>query len=199
MRLYSYVVEHDHGWAPNPQGDYCTLVYCKFSKTGRRKNLVEEVSESDWILGTGGTGRNSSGHGTILYLMRVDRKMSLDAYLADSDFKGRVDHRNLGLGNAYALVSNHFFYLGSDAIPISRLPNRLRTAAIEKRGPGYRKDLPPSQVESLIQWFEVNVEPGRGDHMPCSPLESWQPTPSLLHIGLRRVGRCRPNRGCSEA
>lgn len=39
--LFSYIVDHDLGFAPNPFGGYCTLVRCKFGgKTGRR-NVVE--------------------------------------------------------------------------------------------------------------------------------------------------------------
>lgn len=39
--LFSYVVDHDLGFAPNPEGDYCTLVDCKFGGRAGHKNIVE--------------------------------------------------------------------------------------------------------------------------------------------------------------
>ena len=196
--LYSYVVEHDHGWAPNPQGNFCTLVYCKFSKSGRRKNLVENISEGDWILGTGGSGQNSSGHGTILYLMRVDKILPLQEYLAAPEFEGRIDCRDLNLGNRFALVSSHYFYFGNSAVPISELPSHLRYAQLEKRGPSYRKDLPPSQVKLLIEWFESRYKPGCNGE-PCSPMKNWSAKVVRSRIILKSVRKCRQVVVCSEA
>jgi hypothetical protein len=39
--LFSYVVDHDFGFAPNPKGDYYTLVHCKFGGRAGHKNIVE--------------------------------------------------------------------------------------------------------------------------------------------------------------
>ncbi len=45
-KLYSYVVEHDNGHAPNPYFGVCTLCRCKFRKhRGRPKNVVELAVE----------------------------------------------------------------------------------------------------------------------------------------------------------
>jgi hypothetical protein len=80
-RLFSYVVDHDLGYAPDPFGGYCSLVQCKFSKTGKRKNIVELAEVSDWILGTGGKGPNTAGNGRIIYIMRVDEKLTLSEHM----------------------------------------------------------------------------------------------------------------------
>lgn len=53
-RLFSYVVDHDLGFSPDPFGGYCTLVYCKFSRDGKHPNIVELAQASDWVIGTGG-------------------------------------------------------------------------------------------------------------------------------------------------
>lgn len=166
--LHSYVVDHDHGFAPNPSGKYCTLVHCKFSKGGR-KNLVEKARIGDWVLGTGGQSSHSAGNGRIVYLMRVDEKLPFDRYMRDTRFAGRVDHCDDAQGNQFALVSHHYFYFGRNAIPISDLPPRLRLAALEKRGPGFRSDLSESLADELVNWFERNYEVGvHGE--ACSPL-----------------------------
>jgi hypothetical protein len=33
--LFSYVVDHDEGYSPNPVGGFCTLANCKFSQSNR--------------------------------------------------------------------------------------------------------------------------------------------------------------------
>lgn len=64
-RLVSYVVHHDVGIAPHARGRYCTLCLCKLSWSGKR-NVVELADKGDWIVGTGGSGAQSAGHGRIV-------------------------------------------------------------------------------------------------------------------------------------
>jgi len=168
-KLYSYVVDHDHGFAPNPSGKYCTLVHCKFAKRGAKGNVVEMANVGDWILGTGGQSSDSAGNGCIIYLMRVDEKLDFGRYLRDTRFAGRLDHSDESQGNKFALVSRHFFYLGREAVGVSQLPHSLRGVGLEKRGPGFRSDLPSPLVQELVRWFEMTFEPGRHGE-PCSPL-----------------------------
>jgi hypothetical protein len=77
-KLYSYVVDHDHGFAPNPFGGFCTLVKCKYGS--KKCNIVEMAEEEDWIAGTGGVKAESAGHGKLIYAMRVDEKIPLADY-----------------------------------------------------------------------------------------------------------------------
>lgn len=58
-KLYSYVVDHNHGFAPNLFGMYCTLVHCKFAKPRGKRNLVEIANVGDWVLGTGGKAQTA--------------------------------------------------------------------------------------------------------------------------------------------
>ena len=167
-KLFSYVVDHDHGFAPNPFGKFCTLVHCKFSHSGR-KNVVEAAEPGDWILGTGGKSSDSSGNGTIIYLMRVDEKLPFPRYMRDRRFSGRLDHCDTGEGNKFALASTHFFYFGQNAVSVRCLPELFQRAGLEKRGPGFRSDLTFDLLQQFIQWFEGTFENGiHGD--PCSPL-----------------------------
>ena len=69
-KLFSYVVDHDLGFAPDPFGGFCTLAKCKY-RTSRR-NIVELAQVNDWIAGTGGVDlRKSAGHGKLIYAMRA--------------------------------------------------------------------------------------------------------------------------------
>ena len=78
MKLYSYVVARDYGFAPNPFYQFCTLGTCK---PGIRKSA--EVG--DWIVGTGSTKCGRKGH--IVFVMRVTEVMSFNDYYSDSRFK----------------------------------------------------------------------------------------------------------------
>ena len=51
-RLYSYVVDHDHVFAPCPFDGFCTLAKCKYGT--KKRNIVEMAEVGDWIGGTGG-------------------------------------------------------------------------------------------------------------------------------------------------
>ena len=167
-RLFSYVVDHDHGLAPNPADGLCTLVHCKFGGKHGRRNVVEIAKVGDWILGTGGRSKYTSGQGTILYLMRVDEKLPFDAYLANPRFTGRLDCIDQGEGNLFALVSHKFFYFGRNALLITALPLYLKPEFIPKRGPGFRSDYPPMLLPRLVAWFARYFRPGLYG-LPCAP------------------------------
>lgn len=167
--LYSYVVDHDHGFAPNPYHGICTLVHCKFGGHGGKRNIVEMVKVGDWILGSGGVSAESAGNGKIVFLMRVDEKLSFDNYLQDVRFIGRDDHEDFGGGNKYALVSTHYFYFGKNAIDTSEFPEDIPSQNLFKTGANYRSDYPISALNKLIDWFERSYLVGmHGDPVTSS-------------------------------
>ena len=168
--LFSYVVDHDLGFAPNPEGQCCTLVHCKFGGASGRRNIVELADEGDWVIGTGGAGKDSAGRGRIIYLMRVNRKLPFKKYLTDPRFNGRQDCHDFGDGNQFALVSRRYFYFGRNAVEISDLPKAL-ASNVEKRGAGFRRDYPPELLTKLVNWFSRRYETGaHGD--PCGSKEN---------------------------
>lgn len=168
-RFFSYVVDHDNGFAPNPFGGFCTLAKCKYRrKEGQRRNIVELAEVGDWIVGTGGVKNVSSGHGTLLYAMRVDEKLTLAEYYEDKRFRGRKgntldeSHRT----DTYALISQHFFYFGRNAICLAVIPKEHLSHSLEKKGPGFRSDFRMRFIEDFERWLENNYEIGiHGD--PC--------------------------------
>mgnify|MGYP000871419554 CR=1 FL=1 len=166
MKLYSYVVEHEHGLSPNPSNGFCTLVHCKFNKSGKRRNIVEMANVGDWVLGTGGNSSESIGNGKIIYLMRIDEKISFKDFLNDTRFKGRKDQVDNGHGNTYALISEYYYYFGRNAINI---PNEFLDFSLEKKGPGYRCDPSPNQIRLIVLWFETNFSIG-AHGTACRPI-----------------------------
>ncbi len=78
MRLFSYVVEHDQGFAPNPFYGVCTLANCK--------PLIRLTAEvGDLVVGTGSATAERTGH--LIYWMRVGEIMSFDEYWDDPRFQ----------------------------------------------------------------------------------------------------------------
>jgi hypothetical protein len=81
VNVYSYVVDHDTGYAPNPYCGLCTLCRCKFQEFAEgRRNIVELAEVRDWVIGTGGASKRSAGHGKLIYAMRVDEKPTREQY-----------------------------------------------------------------------------------------------------------------------
>ena len=78
MRLFSYTVVRDFGFAPNPFGGVCTLATCK-------PHIRKMASPGDWVIGTGSVGGNLRGR--LIYAMKVDEKLSFEDYWIDPRFQ----------------------------------------------------------------------------------------------------------------
>lgn len=159
-KLYSYVVEHIRGFAPHVDNYYCTLVHCKFSQTGFRKNVIELANVGDWIIGTGGKSSESSGKGTVVYLMRIDEKIPFHEFMKDKRFMGRDDQKDLGTNTTFALISKCFYYFGKQAVNLREMPNNLCAISIEKSGPAYRADFTVFEIQRIVSAFEERFAVG---------------------------------------
>ena len=160
-KLYSYVVDHDHGFAPNPCDGLCTLAKCKYGANGW-KNIVELAKKGDWIVGTGGANtKKSAGNGKLLYAMKVDKKMPLAEYCASHQGRIDADHED-DENSRFALMSRHFFYFGRNAITI---PKRL--LGIVQPGIGFRCKFTDEFVQKFVKWLESRESGVYG--APCQP------------------------------
>jgi putative DNA base modification enzyme with NMAD domain len=77
MRIYTYVVEHDLGFAPNPFHDVCTLACCK-------PKIRKYAKRGDLIIGTGAARPGRQGY--LIYWMRIGHVLSFDEYWNDPRF-----------------------------------------------------------------------------------------------------------------
>mgnify|MGYP000903574927 CR=1 FL=1 len=180
-KLYSYVVDHDYGYAPNPFDGYCTLAQCMYGE--KSKNITDVAEPGDWIVGTGGVKEVSAGHGKLIYAMRVDEKISLAEYHSDCRFKGRRDNKQSDKGKMtrYALISQQYFYFGKNAIQISKIPHIYLDHPLEKKGPRYRCDFDPRFVKEFTTWLERKYRTGiHGD--PCGSSENTARVRLRCHI-----------------
>ncbi len=79
MKLYSYIVTHDTGFAPNPFWGFCTLACCK-------PKIRKAAQKGDWIVGLSEKAKGNR----IIYVMRVDEKLTFAEYFRDSRFTAKI-------------------------------------------------------------------------------------------------------------
>lgn len=77
MKIFSYVVSRDFGFAPNPFFNYCTLATCK-------PKIRKDAKIGDWIIGTNSTIKNNPRH--LVFAMKVEEKITFNEYWTDSRF-----------------------------------------------------------------------------------------------------------------
>jgi Nucleotide modification associated domain 2 len=83
VTMFSYVIEHDLGFAPNPFHGACTLACCK-------PVIRKSAKVGDYILGTGAVEPNLEGY--LTYWMRVDEILTFDQYWKDQRFRRKKPH-----------------------------------------------------------------------------------------------------------
>lgn len=143
MRLYSYIVSYDGGFAPCVANGLCTLACCK-------PRIRKTARYGDWVAGTTPKKR---GSGRLVYLMRVERAFSFAEYYRDREMRRRPDNiyrptpdgnyvqkRNSAHGpeNFYKdlsadriLASREFVYFGENAPTI---PSTFREFVAHRQG-----------------------------------------------------------------
>ncbi|WP_434345580.1 hypothetical protein ACN6A1_26700 [Myxococcus virescens] len=78
MKLYSYIVARDFGFAPNPFHGFCTLATCK-------PRIRSGAGVGDWIIGTGAKKKYKFA-GRLIYAMQVSEVLDFDRYWTDPRF-----------------------------------------------------------------------------------------------------------------
>ncbi len=103
MRLFSYVVDRDYGFAPNPFFGVCSLATCK--------PIIRRVgSVGDWVIGTGSSSRNRRGF--LVYAMRVTETMKFNEYWENERFDRK--RPNLRGSKKQAFGDNIYFKNDAD-------------------------------------------------------------------------------------
>lgn len=92
MRLFTYVVARDFGFAPNPFGGACTLATCK-------PDIRRQAAVGDWVAGIASKAEKATP--SLIYAMRVDEAMTYEAYWADPRFAHKKPERSSSLRHAY--------------------------------------------------------------------------------------------------
>ena len=182
MRLYSYILKDDYGFAPNPFFGNCTLACCK-------PKIRKGAQIGDWVVGL--TPKPLGNR--VAYAMRVDEKLTFTEYWNDPRFSckkpdytrdGAVyrqgdniyepaspgcfrqlhsrhsdgelecsEHKTRDLEGTFVLIANRFFYFGSGAIA---LPTQFSCLVV---GRAHKCNFPESLVQEFIS-FVSNRQPG---------------------------------------
>ena len=157
MTLYSYVVEHDNGYAPNPSNGICTLAYCKYP-------MRRYVGENDYVVGL--AGARYKRHVTVewppvVYAMRVTQVCGFEEFESDPRYTGHVQYDENAeeekTKTNRVLVSTDFIYWGDYEEP---LPPELRDLRV---GRNYKCHFAPEVVEAFIKWFNGFPQGQRGE------------------------------------
>lgn len=118
MRLHSYVVARDYGFAPNPFFTICTLATCK-------PKIRSTAAVGDWVIGTGSRQRNRQNH--VVYAMRVTEAMTFEQYWNDSRFQRKKP--TLGAVRSRPSATTFISVIPQAATGVSWIPTiALRTA-----------------------------------------------------------------------
>ena len=180
MRAFSYVVETDSGFAPNPFWGFCTLATCK-------PRIRRAAKVGDWVFGSGSVRMDM--HNRIIFAMRVDEIISFELYNIDPRFEKKkpvlsgtyeercgdnvysLDDDNVwvqrpcfhcqddietDLSGENVLISQHFWYFGKKAPLVP-----MEHSQIIKRGRGEASNsIPDSAITGAITWLEQKYLPG---------------------------------------
>lgn len=182
MRLFSYVVEHDEGFAPNPFHGFCTLANCK--------PLIRQTAVlGDLVVGTGSATAARSDH--LIYWMRIAEIMSFDEYWLDPRFQRKKPVMN---GSRMQRFGDNIYRTGPDGAilqadsfhseqggVLSEGNRRIDTGRthrvligtdfgyygsaapaippdlgfLVKRGPGHKCCFTPAQVQAVVGWLDT--------------------------------------------
>lgn len=107
MVVYSYLIEHDLGLAPNPFGRYCTLAVCK-----PKIRASSKLKLGDWVVGTGSKALEvSSGRinlrNKLIYAMRVTERISFEHYWTEQRFQYKKPVIN---GTLVMMFGDNFYH-----------------------------------------------------------------------------------------
>ena len=208
MRLCSYAVVHDSGFAPNPFSGYCTLAACTPNHQGLR------LSRGDWLMGHATADR---GHG-LIYAMLVSEVLNFNTYFDDPRFehkKPRFDRtpREACGDNIYyranggawiqyptlfhgttqnrvqdtryprVFISEHFYYFGGNAPTIAK-----EFGMLLRDRQGCKCSYPEELINAFVEWLQVSFTPGiHGE--PCDfenvPMPQGLPATRLYSLGRK--------------
>lgn len=177
VKLYSYIVTHDTGFAPNPFWGCCTLANCK-------PRIRRTASEGDWIVGLS----RKASENRLIYAMKVDEITDFATYYNDPRFAAKQPDFTKGTvvykcgDNIYApmsggrfrqlqsshsngenenpktkahdlegrnvLIGHRYVYFGMDG---PELPTALEALKV---GRAHKCRFPPEVIESFLTFIE---------------------------------------------
>ena len=201
-RIFSYVIKHDSGFAPNPFGGLLTLATCK-------PQIRRTAQKDDCLVGTGSA--KTVGNDKLVYAAEIAEVVPLEEYGSSAKYTikrpstdgewwqeqgdniyhkvgGRWEQRpnahHVGhemkihdVSGKNVLICERFWYFGAAALTI---PSEYRE--LVKKGPGYKRIEDELLVRGFLRWMDRFKEGCRG-----TPEMSPRPADTCA-TGSSRVG-----------
>ena len=179
-RLFTYVVAHDTGFAPNPFHGFCTLAVCK-------PRIRKGAKIGDWIIGTGSGAQGKGRGGNIVFAMRVTEDMAFDQYWNDPRFRDKRPDLNPEVPLEWAFGDCFYYRCAEDPTKWCQIPAghcehsslehdtsvdrvlisddfvywggegpalpEFRCIDLRKRGPAHRCNFPDDVVDEVVAWI----------------------------------------------
>lgn len=119
MRLFTYKMTHDTGFAPNPFHGLLTLATCK---PGIRK--TKKIN--DWIAGFTSSKINNKDveAGKLIYLMKLTEIIPISKYWSDPRFKSKIPQRTSNEMNAGDNIYKPLRGNAESSDDFSQIPNK---------------------------------------------------------------------------
>ena len=112
--LYTYVMKHDTGLAPNPFWGTCTLAVCTPNHSGSR------AKRGDWIAGVSDKSRGYK----LIYVMEVNERVHMNDYFHDERFNAKKPILD---GTPQQRCGDNFYSLDEAGL-WTQHPNRYHTS-----------------------------------------------------------------------
>jgi hypothetical protein len=172
MKLSSYVVTHDYGFAPNPFGGILTLATCK-------PKIRARASVGDWLMGTGSA--TSIGTNRLIFVGKISETLIIEDYGRSEKYRFKIpswgeqkwqrrgdniyfknrlgaweqrsnsfhgkDEMDHDLSGRIVLICEQFWYFGSVAPEIP-----LEYRSVVKKGPGHKHNVNNAVVPDFLSW-----------------------------------------------
>lgn len=185
MKVFSYVVARDFGFAPNPFHGVCTLATCK-------PKIRARAEIGDYVVGTGSARFSRAGR--LVYWMRISATHTFDEYWCGPQFERKKPNLHGSLKQAYGdniyrqgpsgrwlqAPSHHSLpngspnpknvkhdtqasrvLIGSDFAYWGgsgpRVPARFQCFCA---GRGYKSRFPEALVRNFVAWLQANEDRG---------------------------------------
>ncbi|MET3497833.1 hypothetical protein [Variovorax boronicumulans] len=183
MRVYSYKLTRDYGFAPNPFNGVCTLATCK-------PQVRTHAKVGDLVFGCGSSELNLADH--LIFALQVEEKLTFDQYWNDERFFSKrpafngslkraygdniyhkdgknwvqadshhsLDHGELNTSNLNrdtgsdnVLISSNFVYWGGSALKIPLVFLDFEGDSLYPGGRPHRSIFSDSFTQALYAWF----------------------------------------------
>ena len=134
MKLFSYILARDFGFAPNPFYSICSLATCK-------PIIRKKAQIGDWIIGTGSKQLNCENK--LIYIMEITDKVTFNQYWSNPKYNCKKPIINGSLKQMYG--DNIYFKNENDIWSQAKSHHSLEDGSINKYN--LRRD---TQTENVL-------------------------------------------------